>query len=158
MKLVGAVLLIGACVLFGVGWTGSMRRKIESLDRFCQGLRYLETDLLQKGTPLADLLERQGTMELAERLREGCLFSQAIEPLIKKLESRFGRGEVVSTVEELAVSLGRYDAQTQAAACQRARDRLEACREKIEIELSEKQRLYRTVPVAMGLMVVLAVI
>ena len=158
MKLVGAVLLMAACVLFGFGWTDAMRKKISSLDGLCRGLWRLETDLVQKGTPLAELLEQMGHGELAARLRAGMLFAQAAEPMIKQLESKLGSGDAVAAVRELAVSLGRYDAQTQAGACKQARLRLETCKEKLEAELSEKQRLYRTVPVAMGLMVVLAVI
>lgn len=158
MKAVGALLLIGACFLYGFGWTCAMRRKIGSLDRLCEILRQTETDLLQKRTPLTELLERQGMGDLAELLRSGMLFSQAVEPSVTKLEHLLGCGEAVCALRELARCLGRYDAVTQAAACKQACSRLEACRAQLETELSEKRRLYHTVPVAVGCMVVLMII
>ncbi len=158
MKVVGAVLVIGACILFGFGWTGTMRRKIRILEKLCGGLQRMETDLRQKNRPLPEIMEQEGLNELAQQLREGKLFSQAAAPLLETLEHLFGTGEAVAAVRELAWSLGRYDCLTQAAACQRACIRLEACKGQLGQELSEKQRLYHTVPVALGCMVLLVVL
>lgn len=157
MKAVGAVLVIGACVLCGFGWTGTMRRKIGILEKLCSGLQRMETDLRQRSRPLTEMMEQEGLPELAGQLREGKLFSQAAEPLVKKLEHLFGTGEAVAAVRELAWSLGRYDCTTQAEACKRACSRLEACKGQIEQELLEKQRLYHTIPIALGCMVLLVI-
>jgi len=53
--------------------------------------------------------------------------------------------------------LGRYDSITQGVACSRTLEELEMQKATIQQELSEKGRLYRTVPMAFGLMVALAV-
>ncbi|MBR5537067.1 MAG: stage III sporulation protein AB [Clostridia bacterium] len=158
MKATGALLLIGACFLFGFGWTGTMRRKIGVLDRLCEGLRQMESELLQRRAPLTDILERQGMGDIAGELRKGSLFSQAAEPQLKHLERLLGPGDAVSALWELTRNLGRYDAETQASACRQACLRLENCRGKLERELFEKQRLYHTVPVATGCMVVLVIL
>ena len=158
MKMLGALMLMGACLLFGFGWTGAMRKKIGTLNRICEDLRQLEVELLQKRTPLAEILERQGMCGLAEQLRQGVLFSRAAEPTLTHLERLLGHGEAVCALRELARSLGRYDAETQAAGCRQARSRLETCRTQLEKDLSEKQRLYHTVPVAVGSVVVLVIL
>ena len=157
MKAVGAVLLMSACFLFGFGWTGTMRKKIGLLERLCAGIRRTETDLRQQSRPLAEIMEQEGLTALTKELRAGRLFSQAAQPLLLKLERLFGTGEVAAAVRELAWNLGRYDCATQAEACVRACVRLEACKGQLERELSEKQRLYRTVPLAVGCMVLLVV-
>lgn len=148
-------MLLGACVLFGFGWTGTMRKKITLLENLCGAIRRIETDLRQQNKPLPEIMEKEGFASLAKELRAGKLFSQAAEPLLKKMEHLFENGEPAAAVEELAWSLGRYDCATQADACKRAYVRLEACKEQLGQELSEKQRLYHTVPVALGCMVLL---
>lgn len=155
MKIAGAVMLLGACILFGFGWTGTMRKRITLLENLCGAIRRMETDLRQQNKPLAEIMEQEGFASLAKELRKGMLFSQAAEPLVKRLEHLFGAGEAVAAVKELAWNLGRYDCMTQAGACQRACARLEACKAQLEQELSEKQRLYHTVPFALGCMVLL---
>ena len=158
VKAVGGALLMTACFLVGFGWTGSMRRKVRLLDGFCGLLLRMETELLQRGTPLAEMMEREGQNALAERLRAGELFARAAQPQLEALECLFGQGEVLSAAEELCWNLGRYDRDTQAAACSRARVRLEGCKVLLERELTEKQRLYHTVPVALGCILLLVIL
>ena len=158
MKAIGALFLIGACIMFGFGWTGAMRRKISALEHICEGLRQMEADLLQQKAPLAEILERLELKDVAGALRQGRLCSQAADPLLKELERLLGQGDAIHALRELAYSLGRYDADTQASACRRTCLRLETCREKLERELSAKQRLYHTVPVTMGCIVVLVIL
>lgn len=158
MKIAGAAMLLGACILFGFGWTGTMRKRITLLENLCGVIRRMETDLRQQNKPLAEIMEQEGFASLAKELRAGKLFSQAAEPLVKRLEHLFGTGETVTAVAELAWNLGRYDCTTQVEACKRACFRLEACKKQLEQELAEKQRLYRTVPVALGGMVLLIAI
>ena len=124
MKIAGAVMLLGACFLFGFGWTGTMRKRITLLENLCGVIRRMETDLRQQNKPLAEIMEQEGFASLAKELRAGKLFSQAAEPLVKRLEHLFGNGETVTAVTELAWNLGRYDCTTQAEACKRACFRL----------------------------------
>ena len=148
-------MLLDACILFGFGWTGTMRKRITLLERLCASIRRMETDLRQQNKPLAEIMEQEGFASLAKDLRAGKLFLQAAEPQIERLKYLFGTGEAVAAVKELAWNLGRYDCTTQAGACQRTCARLEACKEQLEQELSEKQRLYHTVPFALGCMILL---
>lgn len=156
MKEAGAVLLLLACYLFGFGWTGSMKRRITFLETACGVIRRTETELRQQGKPLAEIAEQEGYSALSAELRRGTLFTQAACPLLEKAKRQLGDGEALAALEELAWNLGRYDSETQAAVCSRVCERLEVCKGQLERELSEKKRLYRTVPLALGSMVLLA--
>lgn len=156
MRWLGALLLVGACG--SVGWqkTGGLRRKIALLDGLCRQLRQMENELLQRGTPLPDLMEQLGHSPMAARLRSGMTARAAAQPMLEKLAGELP--QTARTMEDLWAVLGRYDGPTQARACGHALRELEAQKEALSRELAEKGNLYRAVPLAFGLMAALAVL
>lgn len=156
MRWLGALLLVGACGSVGLKKIGGLRRRIALLDSLCQQLRQLQTELLQRNTPMPDLLEQLGQPQLAAGMRQGMTAQAAARPLLQKLEGELPQS--ARTLEGLSGILGRYDGETQARACHHALQQLEAQREAFARELAEKGNLYRTVPLAFGLMAALAVL
>lgn len=156
MRWLGALLLVGACGSMGVAKTGAIRRRIALLDSLCETLRQLQTELLQRNPPLSDLLEQLGQPDLANHVRRGMTVEQAARPLLQRLEEELPR--TAGTLQRLSALLGRYDSATQAQACAHALQQLQEQRENLSRELAEKGNLYRTVPLAFGLMAALAVL
>ena len=156
MRWLGALLLVGACGGIGLEKTGTLRRRIALLDSLCEKLRQLQTELLQRNPPLPDLLEQVKQPALAEKVRRGMTMGQAARPLLQRLEGELPK--TAQTLEQLCCSLGRYDSGTQAQACAHALQQLQEQREELSRELAEKGNLYRTVPLAFGLMAALAML
>lgn len=156
MRWLGALLLVGACGGMGLAKIGNLRRRIALLDSLCENLRQLQTELLQRNPPLPDLLVQLGQPTLAENVRRGMTMGQAAKPLLERLEGELPK--TAQTLEQLCCSLGRYDSSTQAQACTHALLQLQGQREELSRELAEKGNLYRTVPLAFGLMAALAVL
>jgi hypothetical protein len=111
---------------------------------------------LQRNPPLPDLLEQLGQPALAENVRRGMTMGQAARPLLQRLEGELPK--TAQTLEQLCGSLGRYDSGTQAQACAHALQQLQEQRDTLSRELAENGNLYRTVPLAFGLMAALAVL
>ena len=156
MRWLGALLLVFACGGIGLAKTGNLRRRIALLDSLLENLRHLQTELLQRNPPLPDLLEQLEQPALAENVRRGMTMGQAAKPLLQRLEGELP--QTAQTLEQLCCSLGRYDSSTQAQACAHALQQLQEQREELSRELAEKGNLYRTVPLAFGLMAALAVL
>lgn len=156
MRWLGALLLVVACGGMGLAKIGSLRRRIALLDSLCENLRQLQTELLQRNPPLPDLLVQLGQPALAENVRRGMTMGQAVKPLLQRLEGELPK--TARTLEQLCCSLGRYDSSAQAQACTHALLQLQGQREELSRELAEKGNLYRTVPLAFGLMAALAVL
>lgn len=161
MRWLGALLLTGACGSVGLLRVATLKRKITLLEWLCALLRRVQTELAQRSTPLPDILEQTGQPALAALgadLRSGMTASAAARPWLQALAEERGLPQSARTLEELTAVLGRYDSHTQAAACGHALSQLEAQQSALSRELAEKGNLYRTVPLAFGLMAALAVL
>lgn len=161
MRWLGALLLAGGCGSVGLLRVAALKRKIALLEWLCTLLRRVQTELAQRNTPLPDLLEGEGhpaLRALGADLRRGMTMSAAARSGLQALSQERGLPESARTLEELASVLGRYDSHTQAAACGHALSQLESQQQALSRELAEKGNLYRTVPLAFGLMAALAVL
>lgn len=156
MKWLGAILLVAAGGAVGVGKTAAIRRHIALLEELTALIANICTELRQRGTPLPDILEKHRASGLpleiwAKGLRAGRTVLQTIEPFLLSLEPDCGR-----VLFDLCAVLGRYDSETQARACDHAVQLLEGQTENLRRQLSEKGRLYHTVPLTLGLMAAVA--
>lgn len=161
MKILGAVLVVLACGGTGFIRTGRLSRQITQLDMLCMQVWFIQTELCQRGAPLPEVFrqaEDTYLRQIADELRNGKLLHEAARPFLQHIERGYRLSQGAKSMERLFHVLGRYDSITQAAACNRALEELEKQKATIQQELSEKGRLYRTVPLAFGLMVALAVI
>lgn len=156
MKWLGAALLVLAGGAAGLGKTAAIRRQIVLLEQLITLILHIRTELRQRGTPLPDILENHRAEKLplsvwAKELRAGKTVLQTAEPWLTGLESDTGR-----VLFDLCAVLGRYDSETQARACDHAAHLLEGQADGLRRQLSEKGRLYHTVPLTLGLMAALA--
>ena len=156
MRWLGALLLVGGCGSIGLAKIDGLRRKITLLGGICSKLQQLQTELLQRNAPLPDVLMQMEQANLADDLRRGMTAQQAARPLLQKLKADLPHS--AHTLEQLSAVLGRYDSATQARACAHALQQLQEQRLALLQELAEKGNLYRTVPLAFGLMAALAVL
>jgi len=160
MKWLGAILLVGGCGSIGWMHTAALSRRIGLLEQICGLVRRIRTELLQRSTPLPELLEQLDLPELhalAFQLRQGMSVRAAAGPLLEHLAQQ-GLPETARTLSRLTALLGVYDSCTQASACDQALQELEEQLHTRREELSEKGKMYRTVPMAFGLMAALAVL
>lgn len=161
MRLLGALLVAGACGCTGFVRTATLARQIDQLDDLCALLRRIRNELCQRNTPLPQLFVQLGDPQLAaiaEQLRRGTPLTEAARPLLEHLEQKRNLPKCANSLKRLAQVLGQYDSATQAAACTQALEELEEQRQTLQKELSEKGTLYRTAPLALGLMAALAVL
>lgn len=161
MRWLGALLVAGACGCTGFVRTAALARQIALLDDLCTLLRRIQNELRQRNTPLPELFVQLGDMRLAgvaELLRQGTPLAEAAQPFIDRLEQKHSMPQSARSLRQLVLVLGRYDSITQAASCRQALDELEEQRQALRQELSEKGTLYRTAPLAFGMMAALAVL
>lgn len=156
MKWLGAALLVFAGGVAGFGKTAAIRRQIALLEEVITFILHIRTELRQRGTPLPDILETYpaACLPLAvwtEQLRKGRSVLQAAEPWLNTLDPEAGR-----VLFDLCGTLGRYDGETQALACEHAAGLLTLQTDELRRQLQEKGRLYHTVPLTLGLMAALA--
>lgn len=156
MKWLGAILLVVAGGAVGVGKTSAIRRHINLLEELTALIAHICTELRQRGTPLPEIVEHHRSDKLplkawAKGLRAGQTVLQTVEPFLLSLEPDCGR-----VLFDLCTVLGRYDSETQARACDHAVQLLEGQAEGLRRQLSEKGRLYHTVPLTLGLMAAVA--
>lgn len=156
MKWLGAALLVFAGGVAGFGKTAAIRRQIALLEEVITFILHIRTELRQRGTPLPDILETYPAecLPLAvwtEQLRKGRSVLQAAEPWLNTLDPEAGR-----VLFDLCGTLGRYDGETQALACEHAVGLLALQTDELRRQLQEKGRLYHTVPLTLGLMAALA--
>jgi len=160
MKILGAVLVVLACGGTGFIRTGRLSRQITQLDMLCMQVRFMQTELCQRGTSLPELFRQAEDVHLrqiAAELQNGKLLHEAAHSFLQHIERNHRLPQGAKSMERLFLVLGRYDSITQGVACSRTLEELEMQKATIQQELSEKGRLYRTVPMAFGLMVALAV-
>ncbi len=170
MKLVGAVMLVCACVLLGLIQAQKLSKRARTLDEAVQALRCMSSELLNMQTPLPELLEH-----LSESSAMGFdkVFGELSGDLKKQSGERFSELWTDRLMNEKSISLsnsqrlelcrpgaslGRYDASEQAAAIGSCVLRLEAQFQKAEQKAHEARRLYVGLGFAGGLMLATALL
>ena len=159
MKWLGALLVMTASLSVSLKRIGTLRKEIRLLERLINLIRFAQRELIQRGTPLPEMVrnaqvqhllpERIGH-HLSEKLKAGETVAQAVAPYLQSLPDN-----CAGILESLCAVLGRYDSRTQACACEQAHAELEFLQRKLAKELEEKGKVYGMLPVTLGLMAVL---
>lgn len=156
-RLLGAGLLVLGAGLLGQLLTGALRQKREMLRELTGFLRLLRAELLQRGTPLAEIFQlqaRQNTplkslwQDCAVRLHRGIPARQAMKALVESVGEALP--EAGQLLRELSRMLGNYDGETQAEHCLRVCLSLEEQEKQLQAMLAEKGRLYRALSLSLG--------
>ena len=152
-RLLGCVLILGACLWAGLDRVRLYRRRLRLSRETAVCLRQMEAELTERLTPLPELLQRlgesgpplagalfaalaRGTAEL-ERASFGALWQEALSAFQDPGLTPELRGDL----EELGWQLGRYSAQVQGQAVHACRERAEALAREQGRELEKRTRL-----------------
>ncbi len=169
LKLMGAALVMAGAAWCSVRAVGRLRLRVRTLEELGAGLIWMEEELRFRAGPLPQLLERLGRERPDPT---GAFFREALEGLRREPEAGLRQSwrqamvrrldplkeEERQVLLEVGQTLGRYDAQAQAAALARAVRRLDAIRAQAEEDLRRLGRVYAVLSLAAGAAVVLVLV
>ena len=151
VKAIGAVLVMCCCTLLGLATVGRSGQRLRSLGSLLAALDQMKAELEDLLPPLPDLL---GNLRLRTEQPAAEFFSQVIWLTEKKrlpfreaweqaaeTEALCLRPEETKALSALGAVLGRYDAETQCAAVERASRRLALFRDLEEKDRARKNRV-----------------
>ncbi len=152
IKALGAMLVVGCCSLLGLAAVGHSNQRLRSLRSLLDALELMKAELEGMLTPLPELMlglrlrAEQPAAEFFSRVnwlseKKRLPFRSAWEQAVQDTEALCLRPEEARALESLGAVLGRYDAETQAAAVERTRQRLSLFRDLEERDRVRKNRL-----------------
>lgn len=164
LRLVGALLLTAGAAGLGLCAAGQLGDRVRSLRSLVGGLEILKRELSFRRTAMPELMERTAR-QAGEPARY--LFARCRDHLEELGERSFGQiwvraveaePELLLTREERAVLaelgqvLGRYDADGQIAALERAEEGLKVCLARAEEDRRRLGRVYTALGMGSGAM------
>lgn len=168
LRLLGTVLVIGACSALGFSAKQRLARRVRVLDQMIQALDWMAAELGERQTPLpeiiAQLKEEGGTdsrrffAEVFRRIRQenGLSFSYRWQTTARDIAPELGlEEEETAVLRDAAAYLGRYQTEQQLFGLRQTRARLETIRVQACHELQTKGGVYRTCGIAAGIVTVL---
>ena len=171
LKLMGAVLVCGACASLGLSARQGLRRRVAAADAMLLALHLIEGEIRSRRTPVPEIvgeLSESGNAvirtvfgALHRRLgqADGLALGYHWRAALRETRDEAGLDRAACDIlSEAAAWLGRYDADEQVAGLQQIGRRLTAARDEAAGELQNKGNLYRTCGVALGILVVLVLI
>ena len=171
LKLIGGVMIFGACAALGLSARQGLRRRVAAADDMLLALSLMQSEIASRRTPLpeiiADLADNpNATLRvvfsgLTRRLREqnGLSLSYLWRANLRACRAEVGLGEIECAILcDAANYLGRYDAAEQRAGLQQVSRRLTAARKAAADELGSKGGLYRTCGIAAGILIILVLV
>lgn len=170
MKVLGAVLLIVACTLFGVGRASDLRDRQRCTEDALSALRYLDAELTSVGTPMPEIFS---ALAGREDLRVRCVFRILAERTAMLGEESLGdiwtdcwlRDAGVSLQEperralaRLGPVLGRYPGPEQSGAVRACIAHFEEAAKQGAVRTKEGAKLSTSVGLTLGLMLAAALV
>jgi stage III sporulation protein AB len=147
LKFIGSVLVICCCTLLGLGATGRTKQRIKALNGLLAALEIMKSELSGMLTPMPELMEllseevsapARDMFAACRRLlnEDGCRsFRESWRRSVLETADLCLLPEEAETLCELGVSLGRYNAEDQCRAIDKAAKRLE-----LFLQLEEKDK------------------
>lgn len=171
LKLLGSVLIFGACTALGLSAREKLLHRLRALDAVLAALDYMANELECRLTPLPAMIETLAaspnrlTAELfgalQQKMNEDNGQSLPFKWCCALREGRDSLGldePELSILCDMAGFLGRYDATQQIKNIDYSRSRLADVRARVENETRVRGNLYRTCGVCIGVMAVLILI
>lgn len=171
LKLMGAVLIFGACASLGLSARQGLRQRVSSADAMLLALALIEGEIASRRTPVPEIVGQLSESDNAAiRTVFGALYRRLLmadglslgyhwRAALRETRDEVGLDrDACDILCEAAAWLGRYDAGEQIAGLRQIARRLRAARDAAAGELQNKGNLYRTCGVALGLLVVLVLI
>lgn len=171
LKLLGSVMIFGACAALGLSARQTLRRRVAASDAMLTALTILISEITCRRATIPEIVgllaENENTAicmvftRLQQSLREqnGLSLGYLWRAALRDMQEQTGLGAAECDILcDASHYLGRYDAAEQTAGLQQIARRLTAARETAAEELQNKGNLYRTCGIALGLLVVLVLI
>lgn len=171
LKLMGSVMIFGACAALGLSARQGLRRRVAASDAMLLALKLMGSEISCRRAPIPEIVGQLAESEntairtvfghLSRRLREenGLSLGYLWRASLRDCRDRIGLGKAECDILcEAAAWLGRYDAAEQVAGLEQVARRLSAARDTAAGELQNKGNLYRTCGIALGILVVLVLI
>lgn len=171
LKIVGAVLILLACIGYAGGLLGQVTRRRDVLKSCLELTELLSGEIRYDRVPIEEALESIRSRidrelacvlhQIADGLKTGDhanleeLWSQSFEDAKQKL---FLTEEELGEVQDIGKNLGFLDSEVQVNHLMGCRERLKKSLEKTQQELDEKRRLYRYLSLAAGIFVILILV
>lgn len=168
LRLLGSVLVIGACGTFGIAAWQTIVKNLRAIEAIQQALDYLSAEIQYHRTPVPVLIENlahshniisaQIFNQMAKRLRceQDKSFSYIWCKTIQDMADKTGLdSETVRLLCDLCAYLGKYDVEAQQKGITYVQQRLKRQQEQLQREVKSRGKLYRTCGLAVGAMVVL---
>ena len=168
LRLLGTILVIGACGALGFSARQRLARRASVLNQLIQALDVMAAELSERQTPLPDIIaqlqeeggeeSRRFFSEIHRRIHQedGLSFSYRWQTTARDMAPELGLEEdETSILRDAAVYLGRYQTEQQLFGLQQTRARLESIRVQACNELETKGSIYRTCGSAAGIVPVL---
>lgn len=164
MKIIGLVLLTAAAAAIGAFKASELKKSVASLSELIAFLEFMRNEICTRRTPMKQLLSANTlpeyqciqpfTSALDEQLKMLCnmSFSQIWTKCVNEYILLISEESRICLVN-LGSSLGRYDAQLQAAAIDRCISELEREYKGLCADLKSNQKMYIGLGTGMGLIV-----
>ena len=160
IRLMGAVLIAFGAAWLGLGAAAELGERVKRLEALSAGLELLERELWERGSPLPEVMEQlsRRTQEPARTLFARCAqacgqldrepLTDAWRGLVEELD---GLGpESRAALLPLGEVRGRYAAQGQREALERARRALDRAQVRAEEEKTRLGRVYQVLGISGG--------
>ena len=152
VKAAGALLVVSCCTLLGLVTAGRSAQRLRSLRSLLAALDLMKAELAARLAPLPELMldlrlrTEQPAAEFFSQVnwlteKKHLPFRSAWEQSLEETEALCLRPEELKALSALGEVLGRYDAETQCAALERALQRLSLFRELEEKDKARKNRV-----------------
>lgn len=168
LRMLGMVLVIGACTALGLSARQKLVRRVNVITQMIQAFDFLIAEMQTNRTPLPSLISMLSQQDLPgasvffDRLRarlernDGLSFSYHWQRTAGEVSAEIGLEQAETDVLRQASSyLGRYQAEQQLAGLQHTKQDLAAIGRQAQQSLTTKGSIYRTCGIAVGVVVVL---
>lgn len=169
MNYIGAILLVAAGFYIGLSRAREQRIKVKTLRGVCLMLEVIKSEICSRRTPMDELfsyLSSSGAVEIrgfADSMRKKLrflneksfsqLWCESVESYLKNLPQ-----DCLAVVCEMGTSLGRYDADMQTLAIERALKTLSTRLSELETSLKSDEKMYIALGCGVSLIAALVLI
>lgn len=171
LRLLGAVLIIGAGSALGMSAKQKLSRHIAAIASMIDALDYVTAELSYQQTPLPDIISQlaDGQDRIAAKLfgeirnrmqqKGGLSLSFHWQSSVRDLSSELGLDQQdTEALTQCAVYLGRYQLEQQLVGLKHTRAKLERAQMEACEQFRKQGNLYRTCGLALGIMTVLVLL
>lgn len=168
LRALGAGVIIICCTLLGLNATGRSRQRVKALSGLIASFEIMKSEICSGLTPLPELMKllSEQSAQPAAGLYRRCLgmtggrrsFREVWRQAISESDELCLLDEEEQTLLELGLTLGRYEAEEQRPAIDKAQKRLELFLSIEEKEQANKKRVSTALGAGAGIMLAILLI